>query len=84
MLKIKEPALVILLRLTGSAYAVYQQLRDKADLDEIKHALYTTFGMDESIAWRQFIRRRLLLGETVNMYLADLRKLSIPFGGVND
>ena len=82
--KIKAPAEVIPLRLTGGAYAVYQQLKDEADLDEIKHALYTAFGMDESLAWKQFIGRRLCPGETVDVYLADLRKLSVAFGGVSD
>ena len=33
--KIKEPATVIPLRLTGGAYTVYQQLRDELDWDEI-------------------------------------------------
>ena len=40
--KIKEPALVILLRLTKGAYAVYQQLGDDTGLEEIKQALTET------------------------------------------
>ena len=74
--------LIISLRLKRGAYPVYHQLKDEADLDEIKQALYTAFSMDESITWRQFIGQQLLPGETVDMYLANLRKLSIPFGGV--
>lgn len=49
-------------------------------MNEIKYAFYT----EESIAWRQFIEWRHLPGETVDVYLADLRKLSVPFGGVNN
>ena len=36
------------------------------------------FGTDESIAWKQFIGRHL------HIYLANLRKLSVQFGGVRD
>ena len=81
--KIKEPATVISLRLTGVAYAVYQQLGDEPDWDEIKHCLYMAFGTDPFVAWQQFISWRLHLGETVDVYLANLQKLSVPFG-VND
>ena len=74
--KIKEPALVIPLRLTKGAYAIYQQLGDDTGLEEIKQALYAAFGADPFIAWRQFTERRLELGEMVYVYLADLRKLA--------
>ena len=50
LFRIKESALVIPLRwLTEGAYAIYQQLKNKADMDEIEYAFYTTFSMDESI-----------------------------------
>ena len=52
--KIKEPALIIPLRLTKGAYAVYQQLGDDAGLEEVKQALYAAFGADPFVAWRQF------------------------------
>ena len=82
--KIKEPALVIPLRLSKGAYAMYQQLGDDAGLEEIKQALYAAFGADPFVTWRWFTERRLELGETVDVYLADLRKLATPFGGVTD
>lgn len=81
---VKEPATVIPLRLTKGAYAVYQHLKNDADLEEIKRALYTAFGTDSFIAWKQFVGRRLEPGETVDVYLADLRKLAVPFGGATD
>ena len=80
----KEPSMVILLRLTKGAYAVYQQLGDDADLEKIKCALYTAFGTDPFIAWKQFVRWQLKPSETVDVYLADLRKLAVPFGGATD
>ena len=47
--------------------------------EEIKQALYAAF-----VAWRRFTKRWLELGETVDVYLADLRRLAAPFGGAND
>ena len=81
--KIKEPATVIPLRLTGGAYTVYQQLGDEPDWDEIKHSLYMVFGTDPFVAWQHFINQRLHPRETVDVYLANLWKLSVPYGGVN-
>ena len=51
LFRVKEPSMVIPLRLTKGAYAVYQQLGDDADLEEIKCA----FGTDPFIAWKQFV-----------------------------
>ena len=33
---------------------------------------------------KQFVRQRLELSETVDIYLADLRRLVVPFGGATD
>ena len=40
LFRIKEPSMVITLRLMKGAYAVYQQLGDDADLEKIRCALY--------------------------------------------
>ena len=69
------------MRLKKGAYAVYQQLWDDADLEEIKHALYTTFGTDLFITWKQFVGQWLEPSEMVDIYLADLRRLAVPFDG---
>ena len=84
LFRIKEPMLVIPFRLTTGAYIVYQQLKEEANLNEIKHALYTAFGTDESITWRRFIGRWLLPRETIDVYMTDLRKLLVPFEGISD
>ena len=34
--------------------------------------------------WKQFVGRQLEPGETVDVYLADLRRLAIPFGRATD
>ena len=63
---------------------MYQQLEDEAGLEEIKQALYAAFGVDPFVAWRWFTEQRVELGETVDVYLADLRRLAVLFGGAND
>lgn len=77
---------VIPLRLTGGAFAVYQQLpdADKKDSEKIKKALRTAFAVDSFIAYEQFVARRLQPGETVDVFLAELRRLAVPFGGLSD
>ena len=84
LFRIKGPSTVIPLKLTKGAYAVYQQLGDDADLEEIKRVLYTTFGTDPFITLKQFVGWWLELSETVDVYLADLRGLVVPFGGATD
>ena len=58
---ISRPETVIPLRLTGGAFAVYQQLPpdDKRTFEKIKHALLTAFAADSFSAYEQFIARRL-------------------------
>ena len=75
---------VLPLTLTGGAFAVYQQLTadDKADSGKIKFALKTAFAVDAFTAYELFVARRLQPGETVDVYLAELRRLTVPFGGL--
>ena len=75
---------VLPLRLTGGAFAVYQQLtaEDKADSGKIKLALKTAFAVDAFTAYELFVARRLQPGETVDVYLAELRRLAVSFGGL--
>ena len=75
---------VLPLRLTGGAFAVYQQLtaEDKDDSGKIKFALKTAFAVDAFTAYELFVARRLQPGETVDVYLAELRRLAVPFGGL--
>ena len=77
---------VIPLRLTGGAFAVYQQLSeiDKADVAKIKRALLSAFAQDSFVAYEQFVSRRLKPDEAADVYLADLRRLAALFGGVSD
>ena len=75
---------VVPMRLTGGAFAVYQQLSEdgKRDYGYIKDALLTAFAMDSCAAYAQFVMRRLRPNETVDVFLAELRKLSVPFEGM--
>ena len=53
---IKDLALVIPLRLTGGAFAVYQQLSsaDKKSAAKIEAALKSAFAADKFVAYDQF------------------------------
>ena len=84
--KIDDLALVIPLRLTKGAFAVYQQLSDteKQSADSIKSALKAAFAVDAFSAYEQFVSRRLLPGESCDVFLAELRRLGQLFGGVSD
>ena len=77
---------VIPLRLTGGAFAVYQQVpdADKLNVGKITKALRTAFAVDSFTAYEQFMRRRLQPGETVDVFLAELRRLAVPFSGLSD
>jgi len=81
---VKRIECVVPMRLTGGAYAVYQQLSDekRANFACIKEALYTAFALNSVTAYKQFAARRLRPGETVDVFLAELRKLAVLFGGM--
>ena len=74
---------VIPLRLTGGAFAVYQQLpsSDKKDTSKMKEALTAAFGIDAFSAYERFASRRIQPGESVDVFQA-LRKLTNCFGGL--
>jgi len=65
---------------------VYQQIPpdEKTDFGKIKQALYTAFAADSFLAYEQFISRKLQPGETVDVFLAELRKLAAPLGDLPD
>lgn len=57
--------------------------RQFVDLNKIKHALYKAFETDTFVASQQYVGWWLCSGEPVNVYLADLCKISV-FGSMND
>ena len=69
------------LKTDGWCFTVFQQLKeeDKRGFDRIKAVLYTASAEDGFMAFDQFVKRRLYHGESV--YLAELRRLSVLFGG---
>ena len=75
---------VIPLRLSSRAFAVYQQLsaEEKQSYERIKAALYKAFAIYPATAWEQFEARALHPGETVDVYLAKLTKLTVLFSGL--
>ena len=85
---IKDPENFLPLFLTGRAFTVYESLsqRSKDDYEEIKHALTRAFSIDCFRAYENFAARKLLPGEEVELYLADLTRLGrlAVRGGVSD
>ena len=71
------------LRLRGGALAVYRQLsaEQKADAEQIKQALITTYATDAFNAYDQFVTRQLCPDETVDKFFAELRWLAWLVGG---
>ena len=75
---------VLPLRLTGGAFAVWAQLpvEKRKSLEHVRSALFSAFAMDQYAAYEAFSQRQLKLGESVDVYLADLRRLARLFGGI--
>lgn len=51
--------------------------KGKPDVESVKKALFTTFATDSFRAYEQFVAQRLRSDETVDVYLAELRKLGV-------
>ena len=83
---VKNIECVVPMCLSGGAYAVYQQLSEekRADLACIKDVLYTAFALNPMTAYKQFAVCRLCPGETVDLFLAELRKLATRFRGMTE
>ena len=77
---------VIPMRLKGGAFAVWSQLSaaDRRSADAVKNALFAAFAMDDYAAHTAFMSRTLQPGESVDVYLASLRRYADLFGGVTD
>ena len=78
--------IVIPLRLKGGASAVYQQLsvEERKDVTTVKTVLKRAFAADKFMAYEKFVDRKLRLGESVDVYLAELKQLSTLFGGLSE
>lgn len=76
--KIKNIACLIPLYLEGDAFCVFDQLTDaeKEDADAIKKALRDAFGKNTFSAYDSFRQRSWTPDETVDAFLADLRRLA--------
>lgn len=75
--KVKDLVSFLPLFLSGGAFAVYDSLDNgtKADYNKLKCALREAFSVHPLLAYEQFIARRLLPGESVDVFVADLRRL---------
>jgi hypothetical protein len=64
--------------LSGGAFKVYQGLLedDKSDYIKVKNSLKRAFSVDSFKAYEELMCRKIQNGETVDVYLADLKRLS--------
>lgn len=78
LLKLEDLAVVIPLFLDGPAFAVYEQLgtEDKKDAGKIEAALVTAFATDMFLAYDEFRTRMWKPGESVDVFLAELKRLA--------
>ncbi|XP_054267042.1 uncharacterized protein LOC128989196 [Macrosteles quadrilineatus] len=76
--KVKELQSVLPLFLSGGAFAVYDGLTDavKSDYSALTQALQQAFSANCFQAYEEFISRRLLPGESVDVYASDLKRLA--------
>lgn len=54
----------------------YYLPEQKADAKQIKLALRIAFALDHFLAYEQFMEWQLCLDKSVNMFLADMKKLA--------
>jgi len=80
--KVKDLVSFMPLFLSGPAFAVYRQLSEevKGDYDRLKAELLLAFGIDGFRAYELLRERSLYEGESVDVYLADLRRLACLVG----
>lgn len=76
--KIKDVSNFMPLFLSGGAFEVYQSLKEdvKSDFTLLKSELMAAFSMDPTNAYVAFSRRTILPNESVDVYLASLRRLA--------
>ena len=83
---VKHIECVVPMHLSSGTYAVYQQLSKEkhTDIECIKTTLYTAFALDPFATLKQFAVHHLQPGETVNIFLVELRRFAVLFGGMLD
>ena len=83
--KISDLQSFLPLFLEGPAFAVYKQLGStvQGDYEQLKEALLLAFGQNSFSAYEQLKGRILQDNETVDVYIADLKRLATLMGQGN-
>ena len=84
--KVSDLELFLPLFLNDGALAVYESLTDaiKSNYEKLRQALLKAFSLDKFAAFDAICERKLNVGESVEVYLADLRKLAGLVSGKGD
>lgn len=70
------------MRQTGGTYAAYRELSEERKTTSA--ALRKSFIADSFAAYKRFMTRGLQPGESIDVFLTDLRKLSVLFVGTQE
>lgn len=83
---IDDLATVLPLFLDGAAMSVYEQMKeaDKAEVEKIEGALKVAFCPDKFEAYEEFHTRTRRVGEPVEVFLSELRRLAVLAGVETD
>ena len=75
-------ASILPLLLDGPAFAVYKQMPEdtRKDYEKVKKGILTAFGVDCYAAYEEFRNRVLREGESVDVFLSDLKRLAMLIG----
>ena len=76
--KVENQSTLIALHLEGAAFAVFDQLPEagKCDPDVIERTLLSAFALNQFAAYDVLRARCLAQGESVDVYMADIRRLA--------
>lgn len=79
--KMEELHLLLPMLLAGGAFAVYENSSEemRGDYAQIKRQLMTAFSLSPFQAYAHSVNRKLKIGESVDVYVADLRRLASIF-----
>ena len=73
---ITDMAKFVPLFLSGGAFSVYQNIEKKNVYAEVKAALLLAFSTNAYVSYDQFQSRKLVPGESVDVFVADLKRLA--------
>ena len=81
---VKKLECMISMQFTGGSFVMHQVVNKeiKGDFDAMKDARLTAFAMNSLATYAQFVKCHLRPEEPMDVFLANLKRISVPFGGM--